>query len=148
MKSQLKPARLFAPALVTAAFREAFLKLDPRILVKNPVMFTVEIGTAIMFAVTTYSAVVADAGQGDFGYNALIAVILLLTVWFGNFAEALAEARGKAQAASLRNAREDTPARKRLSSGQVTIVNASELSKGDVFEVQAGDVIPADGEII
>ena len=91
------------------ALKQAFVKLDPRILVRNPVMFTVEIGTVVMLIVTAFS--LTNSAQGSFGYNFTIFLVLLLTVLFANFAEAIAEARGKAQAESLRKTREETPAR-------------------------------------
>ena len=100
---------LFQGEQVNAALKQSFVKLDPRILIKNPVMFTVEIGTAVMLIVSIYSF--ANKGQGSFGYNVTVFFILLLTVLFANFAEAIAEARGKAQAESLRKTREETPAR-------------------------------------
>lgn len=114
-------------------------------MVKNPIMFTVEVSTVIMGFVTVYSAF--STSQGSFTYNLWIFVILFLTLLFANFAEAIAEARGKAQADSLRKTREETPA-KLIVNGKVTTVSSSQLKKGDIFECEAGDVIPADGEII
>jgi len=121
-------------------------------MIKNPVMFTVEIGTAIMLAVSLYQITTGDYSQGALWYNITIFLILLLTVLFANFAEALAEARGKAQAESLRKTREDTPAKKvnnklRNSTIEYITVSSSQLSKGDFFICEAGDVIPMDGEI-
>ena len=114
-------------------------------LIKNPVMFTVEVATAVMLFVTGYS--VFNSSQGSFGYNITVFVILFITLLFANFAEAIAEARGKAQADSLRKTREETPA-KQLINGKIEIVSSSKLRKGDIFECEAGDIIPADGEII
>ena len=108
-------------------------------------MFTVEIATFFMLPVTVYSAV--SGAQGSVIYNFSVFVILFLTLLFANFAEAIAEARGKAQADSLRKTREETPA-KRVTGGKLESVSSSQLKKGDVFECEAGDVIPADGEII
>ena len=108
-------------------------------------MFTVEIATMIMLLVTVYS--LFSDGQGDFLYNFLVFVILFLTLLFANFAEAIAEARGKAQADSLRRTREETPA-KLIGDGTVTVINSSQLKKGDYFECVAGDIIPADGEVV
>jgi potassium-transporting ATPase ATP-binding subunit len=138
--------RLFEPALVQTALKQSFIKLDPRVMIKNPVMFTVEIGTIIMAYVTVYS--ISNAGQGSPAYNFLIFLILLLTVLFANFAEAIAEARGKAQADSLRKTREETPAKVVLANGKIEIRSSSLLKKGDVFICEAGDTIPTDGEII
>jgi K+-transporting ATPase ATPase B chain len=133
-------------------FREAlvqsFVKLAPRTMLRNPVMFTVEIGTAIMLLVTLYSAFSGDASQGSVGYNAVVFLILFITLLFANFAEAIAEARGKAQAASLRKLREDTPAKLKLADGSLKTIRSSELRKGDAFYCEAGDTVPTDGEII
>ena len=114
-------------------------------MVKNPIMFTVEVCTAIMFLVMIYS--IFDNAQGSFVYNAWVFVILFITLLFANFAEAIAEARGKAQADSLRKTREETPA-KLLVNGKIKTTSSSQLKKGDVFICEAGDTIPADGEII
>ncbi len=138
--------RLFEPALVRTALKESFVKLDPRVMIKNPVMFTVEIGTVIMAWVTIYS--LSNSGQGSAVYNFIIFLILLLTVLFANFAEAIAEARGKAQADSLRKTREETPAKVLLNGGTIEIRSSSSLQKGDIFICEAGDTIPTDGEII
>jgi potassium-transporting ATPase ATP-binding subunit len=138
---------LFQPALLREALGQSFVKLDPRTLVKNPVMFTVEIGTLVMLAVLVYVAVTGDVSQGNFGYNLLIFSILFTTLLFANFAEAIAEARGKAQANSLRKTREETPAR-RWVDGKETVVSSNTLRAGDQFVCTGGDVIPTDGEII
>ncbi|MGY4384119.1 K+-transporting ATPase ATPase B chain [Pedobacter sp. UYP24] len=143
MKTQNK---LFEPALVQTAFKQSFIKLDPRVMIKNPVMFTVEVGTLIMAYVTVYS--ISNTGQGSAIYNFFIFLILLLTVLFANFAEAIAEARGKAQADSLRKTREETPAKVLLSNGEIEVRSSSLLKKGDVFLCETGDTIPTDGEII
>ncbi|HVS90534.1 MAG TPA: potassium-transporting ATPase subunit KdpB [Mucilaginibacter sp.] len=144
MKNQSN--KLFEPALVRTAFKESFIKLDPRVMIRNPVMFTVEIGTLVMLIVSYYSFSHID--QGSFGYNFSIFIILLLTVLFANFAEAIAEARGKAQADSLRKTREETPANVLLDKGTIIVKSSSELRKGDVFVCVTGDTIPTDGEII
>ena len=136
---------LFQKEQVKDSIRQSFIKLNPRIMVKNPIMFTVEVCTVIMLLVTIYS--IFNENQGSFAYNACVFVILFVTLLFANFAEAIAEARGKAQADSLRKTREETPAR--LVDGKnIKMVSSSQLKKGDVFICEAGDVIPADGEII
>src|ERR1700712_1089295 len=137
--------KLFHADQVKDALRQSFIKLDPRILFRNPVMFTVEIGAIIMLVVTVFSF--SNKSQGSFGYNLTIFLILLLTVLFATFAEAIAEARGKAQAESLRKTREETPARV-LVDGVEKQVMSSALRKGDVFFCETGDTIPMDGEII
>jgi K+-transporting ATPase ATPase B chain len=144
MKNQSN--KLFEPALVKTALKESFIKLDPRVMIHNPVMFTVEIGTLVMLVVSYYSF--AHIDQGSFGYNFSIFIILLLTVLFANFAEAIAEARGKAQADSLRKTREETPAKVLLDNGTIVTKSSNELRKGDVFVCVTGDTIPTDGEII
>ncbi|UKJ07750.1 potassium-transporting ATPase subunit KdpB [Solitalea lacus] len=142
---------LFETSLVKEAIKQAFIKLNPKIMFRNPVMFTVELGTVIMLFVTVYS--LNNSGQGSFSYNLVIFIILLLTVLFANFAEALAEARGKAQAETLRKTREETPARlfkkaDDLLVGKEQIIASSQLKKADIFICEAGDIIPTDGEII
>ncbi len=137
--------KLFEPALVQTAFKESFIKLNPKSMLRNPVMFTVEIGTAVMLYVTVYS--LANKGQGSFAYNLAVFIVLLLTLLFANFAEAIAEARGKAQADSLRKTREETPAKVLLSNGEIVSKSSSELKKGEVFVCESGDTIPTDGEI-
>ncbi len=144
---------LFQKQQLLPAVKASFIKLNPALLIKNPVMFTVEIGTFIMLLVTLYSYFRQSDALGSFTYNLLVFIILLLTVLFANFAEAIAEARGKAQAESLRKTRQDTPARKISLIGEIfmdeeTIVPSAQLQKGDVFVCDAGDLIPADGEII
>lgn len=136
---------LFQKELVVESLKQSVLKLDPRTMVKNPIMFTVEVATLVMLCVTVYSS--WSAAQGSFTYNLLVFVILFLTLLFANFAEAIAEARGKAQADSLRRTREETPARLCIGT-QTRMVNSSQLKKNDIFMCQAGDTIPADGEII
>lgn len=139
---------LFEKQLLKTSLAESFRKLDPRIMIKNPIMFTVEAVTLAMFALLVYIAVSGDKTQGSFIYNLVIFVVLFLTVLFANFAEAIAEARGKAQADSLRKTREETPAKVVLKNGNVSITTSSALKKGDVFECVAGDTIAADGEIV
>ncbi len=134
---------LFQKDLVRTALQQSLVKLNPKLMFRNPVMFTVEIGTAIMLFVCLWIAM-GETSQGSIYYNFTIFLILLLTLLFANFAEAIAEARGKAQADSLRKTREETPAT--LKNGEK--VSSSELKKGDVFVCVAGDTIPADGEII
>jgi K+-transporting ATPase ATPase B chain len=136
---------LFQADQMKDAFLQSFIKLDPRILVRNPVMFTVEIGTVVMLIVTIFSF--SNTGQGSWGYNFTIFLVLFLTVLFANFAEAIAEARGKAQAESLRKTRSETPARL-LVDGKEQIIMSSLLKKGDVFICETNDTIPTDGEII
>ncbi|MBL0018934.1 MAG: potassium-transporting ATPase subunit KdpB [Bacteroidetes bacterium] len=145
MKAQ--STSLFQAALVTQALKQAVIKLDPRKMILNPVMFTVEVGTAVMLGVCIWILAGAE-GQGGFGYNLAVFTVLLLTLLFANFAEAIAEARGKAQADSLRKTREETVAKLRLPNGEIHFVSSAQLKKGDIFVCEAGDTIPTDGEII
>lgn len=143
---------LFQADLVKQALKQSFIKLNPSSLVKNPVMFTVEIGTAIMLCVCLW-ILMGETSQGSFAYNFFIFLILLFTLLFANFAEAIAEARGKAQADSLRKTREETPAKKIEKIGDIymdelQIVPSSTLKKGDIFICEPDDIIPTDGEII
>ncbi|MBN1822497.1 MAG: potassium-transporting ATPase subunit KdpB [Prolixibacteraceae bacterium] len=141
MKSQ--NTSLFQKDQVQEAFRESFVKLDPRKMIHNPVMFTVEIGSIVMLVVTLFT-LTGDNSQGSFGYNFTVFLLLFVTLLFANFAEAIAEARGKAQANSLRSTREETPAK--LENGET--ISSSQLKKGDIFICETGDIIPTDGEII
>lgn len=134
---------LFQKDLMKEAFRESFIKLSPKLMFRNPVMFTVEIGTFVMFIVSIW-ILLGEKSQGSFAYNFTVFLVLFLTLLFANFAEAIAEARGKAQADSLRKTREETPAK--LENGET--ISSSKLKKGDVFVCESGDVIPSDGEII
>ncbi|URM38740.1 potassium-transporting ATPase subunit KdpB [Flavobacterium anhuiense] len=142
-----KSTSLFESKQVKEALVQSFVKLNPKMMVKNPVMFTVEIGTAIMFAVCV-SILMGANDQGSFVYNFIVFLILFATLLFANFAEAIAEARGKAQADSLRKTREETPARQILPNGEIKNVSSSTLKKDDIFICEAGDLIAADGEII
>ena len=142
-----KSNSLFESKQVKDALVQSFVKLNPKIMFKNPVMFTVEIGTAIMLAVCI-AILFGAQDQGSFTYNFIVFLILLATLLFANFAEAIAEARGKAQADSLRKTREETPARQVLANGEIKNISSSELKKGDIFVCEAGDLIATDGEII
>ncbi|MFM7427238.1 MAG: potassium-transporting ATPase subunit KdpB [Elainella sp.] len=137
--------------LYQRAIQAAFRKLDPRTAVKNPVMFVVWLGTLVTLLVTInpslFGPVQADLGQQRL-LNGMITLILFFTVVFANFAEAVAEGRGKAQADSLRATRSDTVARKVLADGNVQEVSSTQLRRGDQVKVIAGDMIPADGEVI
>ncbi|NOT50921.1 MAG: potassium-transporting ATPase subunit KdpB [Chitinophagaceae bacterium] len=147
MTKHKRTIRLFDPALVGTAAKQSFIKLNPRLMIRNPVMFTVEIATAVMLAVCIWQMVTGNMSQGELWYNITIFVILFITVLFANFAEGIAEARGKAQAESLRRTREDTPAKK-VSGSSITIVSSSQLRKNDLFICEASDLIPMDGEIV
>ena len=140
--------KLFDPVLVKQAIKQSFIKLNLAYMMKNPVMFTVEIGTIIMAAITVIAISNPAATHESLGYNFTITILLFLTILFANFAEAIAEERGKAQAESLRKTREDTPAKILRENGTIEIVSSSTLKKGDIYIAEAGDLIAADGEII
>lgn len=143
-----KAASLFPRELVIESLKQSFVKLNPKTMFRNPIMFIVEVVTFVMLFVTIWSAATGDHAQGSFGYNMLVFIVLFVTLLFANFAEAIAEARGKAQADSLRKTREETPAKLIGANGSITTVSSSQLKKGDIFICEAGDTIPSDGEII
>jgi potassium-transporting ATPase ATP-binding subunit len=143
---------LFQKDLLQEAFKQSLVKLNPSVMFRNPVMFTVEIGTVVMLGVCFW-ILSGETNQGSFAYNFIVFIVLFLTLIFANFAEAIAEARGKAQADSLRKTREETPAKLVQAMGEmylneVKTIPSSQLKKGDVFVCEAGDTIPTDGEII
>jgi K+-transporting ATPase ATPase B chain len=148
-RRQARTLRLFDPALVRMATWRSFVMLDPRNMMRNPVMFLVEVGT-VLTAIVTAQSIVNGAATGLIVYQLSLTLLLLLTVLFANFAEALAEARGKAQADSLRATRADTPAfrLRRLGSDEGEVVSSTRLRTGDLVVVEAGQVIPADGEVV
>ena len=125
----------------------SFQKLDPRYMVKNPVMFVVEIGFFITLILTFFPTLFGGSENYRI-YNGIVTAVLFVTVLFANFAESVAEGRGKAQAASLKKTKKDTKARILLPNGEEKIINASELKKGDLVLVKMGEVIPNDGEVI
>lgn len=143
-----KAASLFPRELVIESLKQSFVKLNPKTMFRNPIMFIVEVVTFVMLFVTIWSAATGDHTQGSFGYNMLVFIVLFVSLLFANFAEAIAEARGKAQADSLRKTREETPAKLIGANGSITTVSSSQLKKGDIFICEAGDTIPSDGEII
>ena len=135
--------------LYQRAIRDAFVKLDPRIQVRNPVMFVVWVGTIITAIMVVDPNIFGPVpGDNQRFFNGLITFILFFTVLFANVAEAVAEGRGKAQADALRATRTDTIARKLLPTGEVAEVSSTELRQGDRIKVLAGDTIPADGEVV
>jgi len=150
MKNQSQT--LFQKDLVNEAIKQSFVKLNPKIMFKNPVMFLVEVGTVVMFIVSLFS-LTGDQSQGSFAYNFTVFIILFFTVLFANFAEAIAEARGKAQADTLRKTREETPAKVVMDNKpgfqvETVLRRSAEMKLGDIFLCETGDQIPMDGEII
>ncbi|MFJ7938155.1 potassium-transporting ATPase subunit KdpB [Peribacillus sp. NPDC096622] len=132
--------------IIGQALKDAFKKLDPRIMARNPVMFVVEIGFVITLLLSIFPNFFG--GTSDRGYNIAVSVILLVTILFANFAEALAEGRGKAQADSLKKTKQDTKAKLFQKDGSIKIVEATELRKGDIVLVETNDLIPTDGDVI
>ena len=122
-------------------------KLDPRWMVRNPVMFVVEVG-AVLTLLLTISPSIFGGAVASRGYNLIVTIILVLTVLFANYAEAVAEARGHAQADTLRRTKRETPAKRILANDKVERVSSSDLRKGDLVLVEEGDVIPGDGDVI
>jgi potassium-transporting ATPase ATP-binding subunit len=156
MKDRTNPRRsvssLFDPAIIVPAIGDSFRKLDPRILIRNPVMFVVEIVSVLVTILFLRDLL---AGGENLKFTFQIIVWLWITLLFANFAEAVAEGRGKAQAATLRKARTDTRAKRLIDpngkSGMKDVVegvSAVELELGDVVLVEAGDLIPSDGDVI
>ncbi|MEB6549687.1 potassium-transporting ATPase subunit KdpB [Heyndrickxia sporothermodurans] len=132
--------------IIKRALIDSFKKLNPRIMVKNPVMFVVEIGFIVTFILTFFPTVFG--GEPEPVYNGIVSFILLITILFANFAESLAEGRGKAQADSLKKTKQDTKARLVQKDGTFKMVSSTELRKGDIVIIEAGELIPSDGEII
>ena len=146
--SKKQNKNLLTPEILKQALIGSVKKLDPRYMSKNPVMFVVETGFFITLLLTIVPGLFGEGDSGLRTYNLIVSVILLVTVLFANFAESVAEGRGKAQAASLKKTQKDTEARLLNEDGSETIVSSNELKKGDVVMVAAGEVIPGDGEVI
>jgi len=143
--AKIRKKSLADTAILTRAIVDSFRKLDPRIMVKNPVMFVVEVGSVL----TTIQLIWNSAHHaGHFGFGLQITLWLWFTVLFANFAEAMAEGRGKAQADTLRKARAETQAHRLRGNGSTELVASSKLRAGDVVVVTAGEFIPGDGEVI
>ena len=144
-KKLVRARPLFDPPIVKRALRESFVKLNPATLIKNPVMFVVEVGAALTTVFLIRDAV---TGAHAIGFTLQIAIWLWFTVVFANFAEAMAEARGKAQADTLRKAKTETVAKRYGAGNKLEPVPASRLRAGDSVLCEAGDIIPGDGEVI
>ncbi|HVG91517.1 MAG TPA: HAD-IC family P-type ATPase, partial [Alphaproteobacteria bacterium] len=140
-----KSKSLWDARIVRRALLDSVIKLSPRTMMRNPVMFVVEVGSVITTALLVKGTV---AHQPGFGFNLQITLWLWFTVLFANFAEAMAEGRGKAQAETLRRAKSETVANRILSNGNTETVPGSKLRVGDLVLVAAGETIPGDGEVI
>ena len=146
--SKKQNKKLLTSEILKQALIGSVKKLDPRYMMKNPVMFVVEMGFFITLLLTFVPTLFGETDTNLRTYNLIVSIILLVTVLFANFAESVAEGRGKAQAASLKKTQKDTEAHLLDKSGNETIVSSSQLKKGDVVMVVAGEVIPGDGEVI
>jgi K+-transporting ATPase ATPase B chain len=143
-----KKTRFMTGDILKSSVPGAFMKLNPRYMMRNPVMFVVEIGFAVTLLLSFFPGLFGDEGNSLRLYNATVSAILLVTVLFANFAEAVAEGRGKAQAESLKRTQKDMQARLLRGDGSEGIVGAGALKKNDVVLVRAGELIPGDGEVI
>ena len=147
MGKQDKKTKFITKDILRSSVIGAFKKLSPRYMIKNPVMFVVEVGFFITLVMTFFPTIFGD-DSGLRVYNGIVSVILFVTILFANFAESVAEGRGKAQADSLKKTKKDTVANLVLKDGTEKVVNASELKKGDIVMVRMNEVIPNDGEVI
>ncbi len=146
--SMKKNKKILNKDIIITAIKDSFIKLNPKIMYKNPVMFIVEIGFFITLILSIFPNIFDNEGENLQIYNGIVSFILLITVLFANFAEAVAEGRGKAQSETLKKTRKDTKAKLISKNGDVNIISASELKKGDIVLVEIGDLIPNDGVII
>jgi K+-transporting ATPase ATPase B chain len=146
MSKEKEKTILFDPRLIRRAIKDSFAKLDPRVQIKNPVMFVVFIGAVILTFIVIMDVI--QSGGPDLKFNIQIALWLWFTVLFANFAEAIAEGRGKAQADTLRAMRKDTTARCLQNNGREEKISAKELQIGDLVVCETGDVIPGDGDVV
>lgn len=146
--SENKNKGFISKAILKDAIKDSFIKLNPKYMIKNPVMFIVEIGTILTLILTIFPNILGESGSTLSLYNGIVFFILFVTLLFANFAEAVAEGRGKAQAESLKKTRKDTIAKLVDKTGNVKVINANETRKGDIVLVEAGDLIPNDGEVI
>ena len=143
-----KKSKFITRDILGTSIKGAFVKLNPMYMIKNPVMFVVEIGFVICTILVFFPHLFHDEGDNLSLYNAIVAIILLITLLFANFAESIAEGRGKAQAETLKKTKKDTQARLVLKNGNEKVISSNELKKGDIVLVKAGELIPSDGEII
>ena len=150
MSKKQQQTKFVTKDILKSSIIGAFQKLSPKYMVKNPVMFVVEVGFVLTLLMTIVPTIFGDdASLGYLRiYNGIVCAVLFITVLFANFAESVAEGRGKAQAATLKKTKQDTKSRLLGRDGTETIVNASELKKDDVVLVKAGETIPNDGEVI
>jgi K+-transporting ATPase ATPase B chain len=144
----MKERSLFDPEILRPAVWESFCRLAPQHVIKNPVMFVVEAGSVLTTLIGLRDLVAPTPGSQPLWFTAAVSFWLWFTVVFANFAEAVAEGRGKAQAETLRKTRQETTARRLVDDGREEPIPASALRKGDIVVVEAGELIPGDGEVI
>ncbi len=140
--------KLFTKEIINEAIIGSFKKLNPKTMIENPVMFVVEIGFFLTLLLTFFPHIFGETGNNLALYNGIVSFILFITLLFANFAESIAEGRGKAQADSLKQTKKDVKAKLILKDGSIKIVNSDEIKKGDIVLAEAGDLIPTDGEVI
>jgi len=143
----VQPRSTYTAELFSQAFKESLVKFQPRVQIRNPVMFVVWLGSLVTLALTIEPTLFGPSSASRL-YNGVVTIVLILTVWFANYAEALAEGRGKVKASALRRARSDLVGVRVLEDGRKETVPAKDLRKGDIVRVEKDDVMPADGEVI
>src|SRR3982074_3459205 len=147
MSSKQPRSATFNRDILIPALWQSIVKLDPRWMWKNPVMFVVELAAVLPLLLTIDPNIFGGAAATS-AYNLLVTIILVLTVIFANYAEAVAEGRGRAQAATLRKTKKETPAKRVRPDGSIEMVTSSDLRKGDVVVVETNDIIPGVGDVI
>ena len=147
MSKHEKNTKLFTKEILQEAVIDSFKKLNPKFMIQNPVMFVVEIGFVLTLILTFFPHIFPAEGDNPALYNGIVTIILFITLLFANFAESIAEGRGKAQANSLKQTKKDMKAKLVQSDGTIKIIDSTEIKKGDIVLAEAGDLIPTDGEV-
>ena len=148
MSKHEKNTKLFTKEILHEAVIDSFKKLNPKFMMQNPVMFVVEIGFILTLILTFFPYIFPAEGTNPALYNGIVSIILFITLLFANFAESIAEGRGKAQANSLKQTKKDMKAKLVQNDDTIKIVDSSDIKKGEVILAEAGDLIPTDGEVI
>ncbi|MCP1224821.1 potassium-transporting ATPase subunit KdpB [Sebaldella sp. S0638] len=147
MSKHEKNTKLFTKEILQEAVIDSFKKLNPKFMMQNPVMFVVEIGFVLTLILTFFPHIFPAEGDNPALYNGIVTIILFITLLFANFAESIAEGRGKAQANSLKQTKKDMKAKLVQSDGTIKTIDSTEIKKGDIVLAEAGDLIPTDGEV-
>ena len=147
MSEKSEKGKFVSKDILNNALKDSFKKLNPKHMCKNPIMFLVELGCILVFILSAFPNLFGGTGNNRI-YDFIIGIILFITILFANFAESIAEGRGKAQASTLKQTRQNTEAKLLDDNGNVTIISANDLKKGDIILIEAGDLIPNDGEVI